>query len=170
MLSPRSGKLQHLSPLTSPLLLTKCTECFRGILIYLMCISSPHLPFNTMTVIWQKGENKSRPNHRHPVSAEADIWLKWRKNNDTHIMQYVASSFICEHITMHGLKDCNRNVKASAFIQVNLNAFCWFNICKMIFLFFGCLILYCFIVYIVSLIQVKSVLKMTTNIICCECC
>lgn len=33
------GKLQHLSPLTSPLILTKCTKRVSSILIHLMCIS-----------------------------------------------------------------------------------------------------------------------------------
>lgn len=56
--APRSGGNCNIyPPLTSPLLLTKCTERFRGILIRLMWISSPYLPFNLMTVIWQKGEN-----------------------------------------------------------------------------------------------------------------
>lgn len=49
------GKLQYLSRLTSPLLLTKCSERFGGILICLVCISSPYLPVNPMTVIWRNG-------------------------------------------------------------------------------------------------------------------
>lgn len=59
------GKLQHLSPLTSPLILTKCTKRISSILIHLMCISSLYLPFNPMTAIWRKGENKSRPKSRY---------------------------------------------------------------------------------------------------------
>lgn len=95
------GKLQHLSPLTSPLILTKCTERFRGILIRLMCISSPYLPFNTMTVIWQEGENKSRPNHRHPVSTEAYLAQDLCSRRRTMSKYCVHSWHICEHMRRH---------------------------------------------------------------------
>lgn len=100
------GKLQHLSPLTSPLILTKCTERFRGMLICPMCISSPYLPFNTMTVICSKYENKSRPNRRHPVSTEADIKAPylclWRQcdsvqilcENSWHISEWIIPTFL----------------------------------------------------------------------------
>lgn len=71
MLSPRSGGNGNIyPPVTSPLLPTKCTECFRGILIWLMCISSLRVPLNTMTLTWQEGENGSKPNQRSPVSTD----------------------------------------------------------------------------------------------------
>lgn len=58
------GKLQHLSPFTSPLTLTKCTERFSSILIHLMCISSPFLPFkhndSNLAERWKQVEAQSQ--------------------------------------------------------------------------------------------------------------